>query len=238
MKQIIFVLIFIGHSIVYTFGQQKGIADQDPPFLNNRSYSLGINTQFVLDSLFDQSRYTPLEIMVRMRANANQAFRARVRGMVWHTDPKGANELVKTHRSQFSIALGYEWHQPIDGRLGFYYGADLEKGWENYNRTYSYISYDAAFGQILTEVFHFIKRPRVGLLPLAGFSYSPLPNLMISVETRLEMVFRNEKMTDDSFFAPVEDPDNMMVGSYGKYELKSWLFNFQPYSGIFISLIL
>lgn len=134
MKQIIFVLIFIGHSILYTFGQQKRIADQHPLFPNSKSYSLGINTQFVLDSLFDQSTYTPLEIMVRMRAKTKQAFRARVKGMVWHTDPKGTNELVETHQSQFSIALGYEWHQPFDRRFGFYYGADLEKGWENYNR--------------------------------------------------------------------------------------------------------
>jgi hypothetical protein len=232
MKQIIFVLILIGHSIVYTFGQQKDNADQHPLFPDSKRYSLGFNTQFVLDSFFVQSTYTPLEIMGRMRAKTNQAFRARVKGMAWHTDPKGTDERVETHQSQFSIALGYEWHQPIVGRFGFYYGADLEKGWENDNRTYSYTRLDAHYGNIS------MTKPTVGLLPLAGFTYSPIPNLYISIETRLEIVLKSQKLKSNTFFAPVEDPDNIMVGSYGKYDQKSLIFNFQPYSGIFINLIL
>src|SRR5690606_3696553 len=133
------------------------------------------NTRFAFDGMFNQSTYTPLEIMVRMRSGTNQAFRARVEGMAWHADRTEGDERLKTHQSQYALALGYEWYQPFNSRFGFYYGADLKKGWDNYNRTYNYTTYDSHYGDILLETFHFIKKPTVGLLPLVGFTYSPLP---------------------------------------------------------------
>src|SRR5690606_13523267 len=179
MKQIFFVLIFTGHSMISTFGQQKNTSGQHRLYPDDKSYSIGINTQFALDGLLDQSIHTPLEVLLRRQVKKGQAFRARIKGMTWHTDRKEGDEGLETHLSQLALALGYEWHQPIGNRFGFYYGLELEKGFNQNKSIHSTIT-PSSIGDYYLVLIDNEKVHRYSILPVAGVTYQPIKNLYIS----------------------------------------------------------
>nr|MBI1230379.1 hypothetical protein [Cytophagales bacterium] len=236
MKKFLSVLIFMGLSIVSSFGQEQPRSERPPDITGSSGYSVGINTQFMLDGLFDQNTITPLELMVRKRTKGGQAIRGRIRGMSRYNELKRLDEIVQTISVQLSVALGYEWGAAINNKFGYYYGLDFESGWKNEKIIRDFVSPSSTWGEVLVETTNLSKPHTIGILPLIGFSYSPFSKLSISFETHFENVFIKEKMKSTSIFAPVGDPNNIMEGSWGGYTQKTSKFNFQPYSGIFVNL--
>ncbi|MFC4871992.1 hypothetical protein [Negadavirga shengliensis] len=229
------IIFLTGFSASALCQQGKTSPGEHRIFPDRNTYSLGINTQFAIDGLLDQSTFTPMEILWRKGTKNNQALRARLKGMLTNTDRNDEQERRKIHQSHLALALGYEWHRPLGNRFGYYYGGELEMGVNNDNVTRHFIN-NTSIGDFFVKRTDFEKTRRIGVLPIAGFTYNPLSGVFVSLEMRLEIFYEKLKFTSDSFIAPIETPNDSMPGSWGRYNITSWKLNFQPYSGIFINL--
>lgn len=183
-------------------------------FPDRNTYSLGINTQFAIDGLLDQSTFTPMEILWRKGTKNNQALRARLKGILANTDRNDEQERRKIHQSQLALALGYEWHRPLGNRFGYYYGMELEMGVNNNNVTSHFIN-NTSIGDFFVKRTDFEKTRRIGVLPIAGFTYRPLSYLFVSFEMRLEIFFKETKSKSNSYEAPFENPNDFSSTGYG-----------------------
>jgi len=219
-------------------GQQEtpAAAEKEPFFLPDKTYSLGINSQFAIDGLLDPGTFTPIEFLLRRGLPGDRSLRLRARGWVENTNKIEGEENLKIQQSRFAIALGHEWHHPINKKLGYYFGADLEKGWDIHNTTRNYSYYSETYGSVKVRRYDFITTQSLGLVPIVGFTYSPLPYLFVSYEMRIELFYNNTKSRKDGFSKSSANPDGSETHSIGGHDAKAWIFDFQPYSGIFINL--
>ncbi|WP_163377596.1 hypothetical protein [Cyclobacterium sp. SYSU L10401] len=213
---------------------EKGEAAQ--AFLPAKDYSLGINSQFAMDGLLDPETFTPIEFLLRRGLPGDRSLRLRARGWVENTNKIEGEENRKIQQSRFAIALGHEWHHPINKKLGYYFGADLEKGWDIHNTSRNYMWGSTTYGLSEVRRYDFTTIQSLGLLPFVGFFYSPLPYLILSYEMRVELNYLNTKSRSDTFIKSSANPDGSESHSIGGHDAKTWVFDFQPYSGIFINL--
>lgn len=212
-------------------------AEKTPVFLPDKAYSLGINSQLAIDGFLDPGTLAPIEFLLRRGLPGDRSLRLRTSGWVENTNKIEGEENLKIQQSRFAIALGHEWHHPINKKLGYYFGADLEKGWDIHNTTTKSYNYTESFGYFTTRRYDFITTKSLGLLPFAGFTYSPLPDLFVSYEMRFAITHKNVVYTQDSFHKQISDPNRLgEAHTIGGYKLNGWSFDFQPYSGIFINL--
>jgi len=217
-------------------GQQDTKAAERLVFLPDKAYSLGINSQFAIDGLLDPGTFTPIEFLLRRGLPGNRSLRLRARGWMENANKIEGEENLKIQQSRFAIALGHEWHHPINKKLGYYFGADLEKGWDIHNTTRNYIWNSPTFGLSQVRRYDFITTQSLGLVPFVGFTYSPLPYLFVSYEMRIELFYNNTKSRSDAFTKSSANPDGSESHSKGGHDSRAWFFDFQPYSGIFINL--
>ena len=217
-------------------GQKSTTSEGRQVFLPDKAYSLGINSQFAIDGLLDVETFTPIEFLLRRGLPDNRSLRLRARGWVENTNKIEGEENRKIQQSRFAIALGHEWHHPINNKLGYYFGTDLEKGWDIHNTTRNYSDYSDTYGNLKVRRYDFITTQSLGLLPFVGFTYSPKPNLSVSYEMRAELNYLSTKFKKDSYSSQVIIPDECCGHSIGRYDSKTYVFNLQPYSGIFINL--
>ncbi|EON76199.1 hypothetical protein ADIS_3327 [Lunatimonas lonarensis] len=231
------VLVFFTGFYGLGFAQEGDTIRAGRLFLDKNVYSMGINSQLAVEGLLDQSTFTPMEILLRRGAKNNQAFRVRLKGLLANTERNDDQERRKTHQSQLGLALGYEWHLPLGNRFGYYYGGEVEMGVNN-NKVTRYFINSTSMGDFFVKRTDFEKTRRIGVLPLAGFTYRPSHYLYVSLEMRLEIFYEKLKFNSDSLIATIENPNNSMPGSWGRYNVANWKFNFQPYSGIFVNIIL
>ena len=236
IKYFLTIIFLAGFSASAICQQGNASPEEHRLFPDRNTYSLGINSQFAIDGFLDQSSFSPLEILLRKGTKNNQAFRARIKGVVWNNQRNEIEEKLKTHRSQISLALGHEWHRPLGNRFGYYYGGEVEMGVNNNNFTRNYINFDTPIGDLLVRRLDFEKTHRIGLLPILGFTYSPLTYMFVSLEMRPEIFYEMIKITSNTFNAPIDTPNHYTTGSWGRADIKNWKFDFQPYSGIFINL--
>ncbi len=235
IKYFLTIIFLAGFSASALCQQGNASPEEHRLFPDRNTYSLGINSQFAIDGFLDQSSFSPLEILLRKGTKNNQAFRARIKGMLWNNQRNEIEENLKTHRSQISLALGHEWHRPIGNRFGYYYGGEVEFGVNNHNVTRNFI-HNTSMGNLFVKIMDFEKTRRIAVLPIIGFTYSPLSGLFVSLEMRPEIFYEKLKFTSDSLVAPIETPNDSMPGSWGRHNITNWNLNFQPYSGIFINL--
>lgn len=215
-------------------GDETGEVPQ--AFLPEKGYSLGINSQFAMDGSLDPGTFTPIEFLLRKGLPGDRSLRIRARGWVENTNKIEEEENRKIQQSRFAIALGHEWHHPINNKFGYYFGADLEKGWEIHNTTRNYSDFSETYGDLKVRRYDFTTIQSLGLLPFVGFFYSPLPYLILSYEMRVELNYLNTKSRSDTFIKSSANPDGSESHSIGGHDAKTWVFDFQPYSGIFINL--
>jgi hypothetical protein len=237
IKYFLTIIFLAGFSASAICQQGNASPEEHRLFPDRNTYSLGINSQFAIDGFLDQSSFSPLEILLRKGTKNNQAFRARIKGMLWNNQRNEIEEKLKTHRSQISLALGHEWHRPLGNRFGYYYGGEVEMGVNNNNITRNFIN-NTSIGDFFVKRTDFEKTRRIGVLPIAGFTYRPLSCLFVSFEMRLEIFSKETKSKSNSYEAPIENPNDFSSTGYGRADIKSWNFSFQPYSGIFINLII
>jgi hypothetical protein len=205
-------------------------------FLPAKAYSLGINSQFAMDGLLDPETFTPIEFLLRRGLPGDRSLRLRARGWVENTNKIEGEENRKVQQSRFAIALGHEWHHPINNKFGYYFGADLEKGWEIHNTTRNYSDFSETYGDLKVRRYDFNTTQSIGLVPFVGFSYSPLPYLFVSYEMRTELNYLTKKFRKDSYTKQVINPDECCGHAIGRYDSKSFILNLKPYSGIFVNL--
>jgi len=206
-------------------------------FLPDKAYSLGINSQFAIDGLLDPGTFTPIEFLLRRGLPGNRSLRLRARGWVENTNKIEGEENQKIQQSRIAIALGHEWHHPINKKFGYYFGADLEKGWDIHNTTRNHSAYSETYGDLKVKRYDFITTQTLGLIPFVGFAYSPMDYLSVSCEMRMELFYNSTKSTSDAYTSQVIDIDGFGDGhSFGGHDINAWFFDFQPYSGIFINL--
>ena len=153
-----------------------------------------------------------------------------------NTNKIEGEENRKIQQSRLAIALGHEWHHSINKKLGYYYGADLEKGWDIHNSSRNFIRDSSPYGLSEVRRYDFITTQSLGLVPFVGFTYSPLPYLSVSYEMRMELFYNSTKSRKDSFTKSSDNPDGPEAHSFGGHDINALFFNFQPYSGIFINL--
>ena len=219
-------------------GQQEtpAAAEKEPFFLPDKTYSLGINSQFAIDGLLDPGTFTPIEFLLRRGLPGDRSLRLRARGWVENTNKIEGEENRKIQQSRFAIALGHEWHHPINKKLGYYFGADLEKGWDIHNTSRNYSYYSEDFGLSKVRRYVFITTQSLGLLPFVGFTYSPMGFLTVSCEMRAELFYKSTKSRTDAFIKSSANPDGSEFHNIAGHDINAWFFDFQPYSGIFINL--
>ncbi|EON76207.1 hypothetical protein ADIS_3335 [Lunatimonas lonarensis] len=231
------VLVFFTGFYGLGFAQEGDMIRAGRLFLDKKVYSLGINSQLAVEGLLDQSTFTPMEILLRKGAKNNQAFRVRLKGLLANTERNDDQERRKTHQSQLGLALGYEWHLPLGNRFGYYYGGELELGRNRNHNTRNSI-FHASHGDFFLKRLDVEKVHTVGILPVTGFTFRPFSYLFVSFEMRLEILYKEAKLRANGFQAPFENPNDFSSTGYSRADIKSWIFNFQPYSGIFVNIIL
>jgi len=67
-------------------GQKGTTVEAKRVFLSDKSYSLGINSQFAIDGLLDPGTFTPIEFLLRRGLPGNRSLRLRARGWVENTN--------------------------------------------------------------------------------------------------------------------------------------------------------
>ncbi|MBI0401734.1 hypothetical protein [Cyclobacterium marinum] len=211
-------------------------AEKTPVFLPDKAYSLGINSQFAIDGFLDPETLTPIEFLLRRGLPGDRSLRLRASGWVENTNKIEGEENLKIQQSRFAIALGHEWHHHINNKLGYYFGADLEKGWDIHNTSRNYSDFSETYGDLKVRRYDFNTTQSLGLVPLVGFTYSPLSYLILSYEIRMKIFYYRTKFRSDSYTSQVINPDECCGHSIGGYDAEAWIFDFQPYSGIFINL--
>jgi len=231
MKKFLTVLIFTGLSIVCSFGQEQPLSDR---VTGSSGYSVGINTQFMLDGLFDQNTMTPLELMVRKRRKADQAMRARLGGMATHSNRINADEELESRQTNWNAALGYEWHESLGKKFGFYYGVDGEAAFGNLNTVFKSRYFNTAFGYLATMQKLDFTESSYSINPVIGGTYQLSRRLYASAELRFKILFKQDKrnfITKQS--APGYPPD-FFVDSYSSIQNFQFDLSFIPLANIFI----
>ncbi|MFC4871991.1 hypothetical protein [Negadavirga shengliensis] len=228
------IVFLVGFSASALCQQGKASPGEHRLFPDRNTYSLGINTQFAIDGLLDQSTFTPVEILWRKGMKSNQAFRTRIKGMLANTDRNDEQERRKTHQSQLALALGYEWHRPLGNRFGYYYGMELEMGVQYQDSVRNYIDFE--IGEFHTKRKESTKTNHFIILPFVGFTYQLSPKLYISSEFKLEINYHTIEKYSEFSYALFENPDDYVIGSYGKFDVHIFKLNMRPYTGVYINI--
>lgn len=100
--------------------QAKRTANDPLPMFGDKNLSLGLNTQFLFEGIFEGEISTPIEILVRKRVGKSGAIRLRTWGLVQtsnRTQPYG-NTFERV--TDLGIAAGKEWHRAINHKWGYY----------------------------------------------------------------------------------------------------------------------
>lgn len=218
---------------------QRGTTDNpvSQPKHPSGKYSLGINTNIVIDGFLDPSFRSPVEIILRKQGGTNNAWRARVMGSMSSTEV-GYNEVENEQEGRSSalgLALGYEWQRLIKNKWSWYYGFEIEGQRMRSDYTYrTFYSDPDAPQELGWEAVEKQKNDLFSLLPFAGLRFQITPKLFLSTEFRLVASTQRAKYTTDYHYLEID-------GGTSTSETTSTRINaldFQPYSGIYISIIL
>lgn len=217
---------------------QRGTTEPPASQPENSSgkYELGINTNIVIDGFLDPSFRSPMEIMLRKRSG-DGAWRGRAMGSLSSTKI-GYNEVENEREgssSAIGLALGYEWQRLIKNKWSWYYGFDIEGQRMRSDYTYrSFYSDPDAPQEIGWETVQKQKNDLFSLLPFAGLRFQITPKLFLSTEFRLVASTQRATYTTDYHYLEID-------GGTSTSETHSTRINaldFQPYSGIYISIAL
>ena len=232
MKQ----LLCIGLSIASIFGQQGSRSDEAPEVTGSSGYSIGVNTQFMLDGLFDQNTMTPLELMVRKRTKAGQALRGRIGGMATHSNNINADEELESRQINWNGAIGYEWHEGLGKKFGFYYGFDVEAVLGNEKKILKRKTFDTPIGDLNSILKDNIRSQTYSIKPLVGGTYQLTKSLYASAEVRLQFSYRQDKRNNNWFHSTSDAPSDFFSGSYTIINNYQFEFSLMPFANIFIHL--
>nr|MBI1230376.1 hypothetical protein [Cytophagales bacterium] len=236
MKKFLSALIFMGLSMVSSFGQEQPRSEGPPDVTGSSGYSVGINTQFMLDGLFDQNTMTPLELMVRKRTKADQAMRARLGGMATHSNRINAEEQLESRQTNWNAAIGYEWHESLGKKFGFYYGVDVEAVIGNEKKTLRRKTFDTPIGDLNSVLNDKIREQTYSIKPLVGVTYHLTRSLYASAELRLKFAYRQNKRNNYWFHSTSDAPSDFFSGSYTIINNYQFDFSLMPLANIFIHL--
>lgn len=233
MKKFLTVLIFTGLSIGTSFGQDQHLSDK---VTGSSGFSVGINTQFMLDGLFDQNTMTPFELMVRKRRKADQALRARLGGMATHSHRANADEELESRQTNWNAAIGYEWHESLGKKFGFYYGLDVEAVIGNEKKILKRKTFDTPIGDLNSILNDKIREQTYSIKPLVGVTYQLTRSLYASAELRLQCTYGQDKRNLNWFHSTSDAPSDYFSGSYSFQNSHHFDINLLPLANIFIHL--
>lgn len=199
-------------------------------------YQVGINSHFALEGLFNDSLRKPVELMIRRQVSLSQAVRFRILGITENFKWEDSDDARETHKSTFGIALGYEWQNLLSKRWKFYYGSELlgKLSWEN-----SVDELDV-FDENTNEVVDLRrvrkrKTEQIALLPFTGIRFQITPFLFLSTEIKIEAYHEKFRSRRDSYWTR---SDGSVAKPFSEFSIKNSNIHFQPYTGIYLNLIL
>lgn len=236
MKKFLSALTFMGLSIVSSFGQEESRSRSSPGVTGSSGYSVGINTQFMLDGLFDQNTMTPFEIMVRKRTKDGQAIRARIGGMATHSNRINTEEELESRKTNWNAAIGYEWHESLGKKFGFYYGFDMEAAFYNENRSRKVDNFGTPIGDLISVLKVKVREQTYSIKPMVGVTYQLTKSLYASGELRLQFSYRQDKQNYNWFNATTDAPSDFSPGSYSLLNNYQFDLSLMPLANIFIHL--
>lgn len=177
------------------------------PMFGDKNLSLGLNTQFLFEGIFEGEISTPFEILVRKRVGKSGAIRLRTWGLVQtsnRTQPYG-NTFERV--TDLGIAAGKEWHRAINHKWGYYYGAELGIGFQ-YNRQ------DSAAAPFLSNGITLLvnrevneNSTQVSLNGVLGTNYMLSKRFTISGEIGLGIAYTRIDWRKDTFTWLLNDPE-------------------------------
>lgn len=206
---------------------------------NPGKYQIGINTQFAIDGLLDQSIRTPLEILIKRQIGTNNTIRARIIGNSNFSlsDSPIINASLTTNKITFGLALGYEWQRRLNRKWTLYYGLEFEgRGIWDYSSDKSIYFDPNTLISLERDVVSRQKNIRFSVLPLAGVRFRITKDLFLSTEFKAIIFDERIHYRSDAYYTRIETGYSSSSYTHDSNKLKS--INFQPFTGIFINLIL
>ncbi len=183
-------------------------------------YSLGINTQFGLETLFRPFNTANVDLLLRKQVGKYNAvrygFNYTSRYYSQSTDEESS---FKSNYYTVGVAAGYEWQTLLSYRWKWYYGADLgiattvEKRTTDINNE-TYINRSNGYS--------------TNLLPFIGFRYNITPYFFLSTEFKLDVEYN---------FLKEQRESTNQSGPFNDTITNGLSVNLRPYSGIFIHYI-
>lgn len=134
------------------------------------------------------------------------------------------------------MALGYEWQNILSRRWKWYYGAEVEGKfiWDNSVDIYDY--FDDRSSQLVNHRGVTKRRAdRIALLPLVGLRFQISPYLFVGAEVKVEVLYEKFNHRRVTYWAL---PDDSVITTFSELTIENSNISFQPYTGIFLNLIL
>lgn len=245
MRKVFILLTFFLTFYSEAISQERGFDEANKPqreLLEKEllsKYQMGINTQFVIDGVLNQSLRTPIEILIRRQDDDDRALRVRVSGIFQDSRRYELEYLNKTSQTNLGLAIGYEWQKGISKRWNWYYGFEVEgrRLWHDEMEEYDVVN------QYTDENFHVIgineeQTSRLSLLPLIGFKFQITSRLFVNTEFKLEAFTEQQDTRSGYDVKSINGPQQYHETSFEELSIKGKHINFQPFTGIFINFIL
>lgn len=245
MRKIYLLLTFLFSFYSEGISQNEGFeeAEKSPASFIEKDplskFQIGLNSQFIIDGMLDQSIRTPIEILFRRQDSHARSFRMRFSGIFQNSRRYELEYFNKTYESTLGLAIGYEWQQRISNRWNWYYGLEVEgrKFWLDELEEYDVVN------QYTDETFHVIgindqKTSRLSVLPLIGFKFRISSRLFVSSEFKLEAFTEKQDSRSGYDVKSVNASQQYHETSFEDFSTKGKNIHFQPYTGIFLNFIL
>jgi len=201
-------------------------------------WQLGINTQFAVSGLFNDSISTPIDVLLKRQVSRYGTIRFRILGITENFKRKEPTTdfLIQTHKYTIGIAAGFERHVMLGQRWKWFYGFELEYRLINDNYEEEKDVYYSALDET-GRLRKIIKRKtnRIALLPLLGINFYVTPRFLVSTELKIELVYDKFNYQEDDFRTAPPDKTIFVPTGGSEFSIVNTNLIFKPYTGVYIN---